>query len=62
MRIAVDLDGVIFDTERDFRVLCEIYDIDNHKQNKVINNSFLKFQDRYFYLPFAKNTSSGYYI
>lgn len=47
MRIAVDLDGVIFDTERDFRVLCEIYDIDNHKQNKVINNSFLKFQDRY---------------
>lgn len=47
MRIAVDLDGVIFDTEKDFRILCEIYDIDNHKQNKVINNSFLKFQDRY---------------
>lgn len=47
MRIAVDLDGVIFDTEKDFRVLCEIYDADNYKQSNVIDNSILKFQDRY---------------
>lgn len=47
MRIAVDLDGVIFDTERNFRVLCEIYDIDNHEQYNVLNNNLLRFQDRY---------------
>ncbi len=47
MRIAVDLDGVIFDTERDFRVLCEIYDVDNFNKNNVIDNNALKFQDRY---------------
>lgn len=47
MRIAVDLDGVIFDTEREFRVLAEIHDIDVLKANNTIDNCVLKFQDRY---------------
>ena len=45
-KIAVDLDGVVFETEKDFRVLCEIYDT-NNKSNTIINNMALKFQDRY---------------
>ncbi len=47
MRIAVDLDGVVFDTEREFRVLTEIHDIDVLKSNNIIDNCALKFQDRY---------------
>lgn len=58
MRIAIDLDGVIFDTERNFRVLCEIYDADNYKQSSVINNSILNLQDRY---SWSKEESGEFY-
>ena len=58
MRIAVDLDGVIFDTEKDFRVLCEIYDADNYKQSSVINNNILNLQDRY---NWSKEESGNFY-
>ena len=47
MRIAIDLDGVIFDTERYFRVASEIEDVNNFGLNNKINNNELKFQERY---------------
>ena len=47
MRIAVDLDGVIFDTEKDFRILSELYDTDNFKENNIVTHSASKFYEIY---------------
>lgn len=47
MSIVVDLDGVIFETEKDFRALVEIYDVNTCKTNNIIDNSSLKYQDKY---------------
>lgn len=47
MRIGIDLDGVIFDTERLFRFYADIYDIDNHGTNNVIDLKEVRFQERY---------------
>ena len=45
--IAIDLDGVIFDTERYFRVASEIEDINNYGLNNKVDNRNVRFQDRY---------------
>ena len=45
--IAIDLDGVIFDTERYFRVASEIEDVNKYGLNNKIDNRNVKFQDRY---------------
>lgn len=47
MKIGVDLDGVVFDSERDFRVFSELYDMLELKQNSKVNNKELKFQKRF---------------
>lgn len=47
MKIGIDLDGVIFDSEKEFRVYSELYDLLDLHQNSNINNKELKFQDRY---------------
>lgn len=47
MKIGIDLDGVIFDSEKEFRVYSELYDMLDLKQNSKINNQELKFQDRF---------------
>ena len=38
MKIGVDLDGVVFDTEKEFRVYSELYDMIDLKQNSKIDN------------------------
>lgn len=45
--IAIDLDGVIFDTERYFRVASEIEDVNKYGLNNKVDNRNLRFQDRY---------------
>lgn len=50
MKIGIDLDGVIFDSEKEFRVYSELYDMLDLKQNNKINNQELKFQDRFNYM------------
>ena len=35
-KIAIDLDGVVFDSENLFRVYTEIYDADKHGRYKII--------------------------
>ena len=45
--IAIDLDGVIFDTERYFRVASEIEYINNYGLNNKVDNRNVRFQDRY---------------
>lgn len=47
MRIGIDLDGVVIDTETTFRVYEEIFDIDILKGNHLIDIEEPKFQARY---------------
>lgn len=47
MKIGIDLDGVIFDSEKLYRVYSELYDIQDLKKNSLINNKETKFLDRY---------------
>ena len=47
MKIGIDLDGVIFDSEKDYRVYSELYDLlDLHKNSKKDNRE-IKFQQRF---------------
>ena len=47
MKIGIDLDGVVFDSEKEYRVYSELYDIIDLKKNSKINNKELKFQKRF---------------
>ena len=47
MKIGIDLDGVVFDSEKEFRIYSEIYDIIYLKQNSKIENRELRYQDRF---------------
>lgn len=47
MRIGIDLDGVIFDSEKLYRIYSELYDIQDLKKSSIRNNREIKFQDRY---------------
>ncbi len=46
-KIALDLDGVVFDSENLYRVYTEIYDTDVNKKDTIIDNSQRIFQKRY---------------
>lgn len=46
-KIAIDLDGVIFDSENLYRVYGEVYDTDIKVQDSVIDNSKRLYQERY---------------
>lgn len=47
MKIGIDLDGVVIDSETTFRTYEEIFDIDILKENNLINRKEPKFQARY---------------
>lgn len=47
MKIGIDLDGVVFDTEKDFRIYSELYDLIELKQNSKVNEKEIKFQNRF---------------
>lgn len=47
MKIGIDLDGVVFDSEKEYRVYSELYDVIDLKKNSKINNQELKFQKRF---------------
>ena len=46
-KIALDLDGVVFDSENLYRVYTEIYDVDVKHNNNLKDNTKRLFQDRY---------------
>ena len=46
-KIALDLDGVVFDSENLYRVYAEIYDTDINKRDSIVDNTRRIFQDRY---------------
>ena len=43
MKIGIDLDGVVFDSEKEFRVYSELYDMIDLKQNSKVDNRELRF-------------------
>ena len=47
MKIGIDLDGVVIDSEQTFRTYEEIFDIDILKGNNLVNREEPKFQSRY---------------
>ncbi len=47
MRIGIDLDGVVFDTEKEYRVYSELYDLIDLKQNSKKDNREIKYQKRF---------------
>ncbi len=47
MKIGIDLDGVVIDSEQTFRTYEEIYDVDILKGNHLVNQEEPKFQARY---------------
>ena len=47
MKIGIDIDGVILDSEKEFRIKAELYDVIKLKRNSIVNNKELKFQERY---------------
>lgn len=47
MKIGIDLDGVVFDSETTFRTYEEIFDITELKENNLIDREEPKFQGRY---------------
>lgn len=47
MKIGIDLDGVVIDSETTFRTYEEIYDIEDLKANNLIDREEPKFQERY---------------
>lgn len=46
-KIALDLDGVVFDSENLYRVYTEIYDTEVFKKDSIIDNEKRVFQKRY---------------
>lgn len=46
-KIALDLDGVVFDSENLFRVYSEIYDVEKHNKDTIKDNTERTFQKRY---------------
>lgn len=46
-KVALDLDGVVFDSENLYRVYTEIYDVEKNKKDTLIDNTQRTFQKRY---------------
>lgn len=46
-KIALDLDGVVFDSENLYRVYAEIYDVEKNGKDTIIDNTQRIFQKRY---------------
>lgn len=49
-KIALDLDGVVFDSENLYRVYTEMYDTDVNKKDTIIDNTQRIFQKRYSWI------------
>lgn len=56
--IALDLDGVVFDSENLYRIYNEIYDVDVMKGDNLIDNTNRLFQKRY---NWSKEISAKFY-
>lgn len=62
MKIGIDLDGVIFDTERTFRFYSDIWDLEHHGLNNVIDDREVNFQQRYNWTEEEKEEFYSKYV
>jgi len=62
MKIGIDLDGVVIDSENTFRVYEEIFAIEDLKQNKLINREEPKYQSRYNWSKEEQNLFNQKYL
>lgn len=62
MKIGIDLDGVVIDSETAFRTYEEIYDIDILKGNNLIDRREPKFQSRYNWTEEQENNFIKKYL
>lgn len=62
MKIGIDLDGVVIDSEQTFRTYEEIYDVDILKGNHLMNKEEPKFQDRYNWNKFEEEAFINEYF
>ena len=47
MKIGIDLDGVVFDSEKEYRVYTELYDMKDLNKNTKRDNREIRFQERF---------------
>ena len=47
MRLGIDLDGVVFDSEKDLRICCELYDMFELKRNSKVAEKEIRFEERF---------------
>ena len=47
MKIGIDLDGVVFDSEKDFRIYQELYDMFELKKNSKVDEKEIKLEQRF---------------
>ena len=47
MKIGIDLDGVVLDSAKEFRIYSELFDIIDLKRNSKIDNGLLRYEDRF---------------
>ena len=57
MKIGIDLDGVVFDSEKEYRVYTELYDMLDLGKNTKRNNKELRFQERF---NWSKEEADGF--
>ena len=62
MRIGIDLDGVVIDSESVFRVYEEIYAIDELNGSKIIDRTEPKYQGRYKWTPEEQDKFNKKYL
>lgn len=62
MKIGMDLDGVVIDSEQTFRTYEEIYDVDVLKGNHLMNKEEPKFQARYNWTKEQEETFIQHYF
>ena len=56
LKIGIDLDGVLFDSEKLYRVYTELYDMFELKKNSKVNNREVKLQKRFNWTQEEINT------
>lgn len=62
MKIGIDLDGVVIDSERTFRTYEEIFSIENLNNRKIINREEPKYQGRYDWTKEEQNAFNQKYL
>ena len=62
MKIGIDLDGVVFDSETTFRVYEEIFAIEDLKKREIINAEEPKYQSRYNWTLGEQNIFNKKYL